>query len=63
MLRLRTKDFTELEEIVLKLCMETQHASNSQNCLRRKNGAGGITLFASDYATKLQQSKQYGIDE
>lgn len=54
MLRLRTKDFTELEEIDFKLCMETQNATNSQNNLRRKNRAVGITLLASDYATKLQ---------
>ena len=28
--------------------------------LRKKNGAGGINLPASDYTTKLQSSRQYG---
>ena len=40
--------------------METQKTPNSQSSLRKKNGAGESTFLTSDYATKLQSSRQYG---
>ena len=46
--RTRTKNFT--------IHMETQKIPNRQNVLRKKNGAGGISLPDSDYMTKLQSS-------
>ena len=40
--------------------METQKIPNRQSVLRKKNGAGGISLPDSDYMTKLQSSGQHG---
>ena len=50
--RTRAKNFT--------IHMETQKTPNSQSSLRKKNGAGESTFLTSDYATKLQSSRQYG---
>jgi len=41
--------------------METQNTSNSQSSLEKKNGTGGISFLTSDYTTKLQSSRQYGL--
>ena len=47
--------FTELEQKIFTICMETQKTPNSQSILRKKNGAGGFSLpdFRL-YMTKLQ---------
>jgi len=36
--------FTELEQRTFTICMEIQKNLNTQNILRKKNGAGGIRL-------------------
>ena len=41
--------------------METQKTPISQRALRKKNGAGGMNLLTSDYTTKLQSSRPYGM--
>ena len=48
--------FIELEQKNFTIHMETQKIPNRQSVLRKKNGAGGISLPDSDYMTKLQSS-------
>ena len=50
--RTRPKSFT--------IHMEAQKIPNSQSCLEKKNGAGGINLPDFNHTTKLQSSRQYG---
>ena len=46
----------------LKSCMETQKAPNSQSSLQgKKTLLEESDSLTSDYTTKLQQSRQYGI--
>ena len=51
--RTRTKHFT--------ICMETQKTLNSQNNQERKMKLEESTDLTSDYTTKLQSSRQYGV--
>ena len=50
--RTRTNNFT--------ICMEIQKTSNSQSNLEEKMELEALTFLTSDYATKLQSSRQYG---
>ena len=54
-IELSTAFFTELEQKILTLCMETQKTPNSQSNLEKKKReleeSGSLT---SDYTTKLQ---------
>ena len=43
-IKLPTVFFTELEQIISKICMEIQKTSNSQSSLRKKKETGGINL-------------------
>ena len=51
--RMRRKYFT--------IHMEIEKTKIDKVVLRKKNGTGGITFLTSDYTTKLQSSRQYGI--
>ena len=42
--------------------METPKTPNSQSSLEKEWNWGKSTFLTSDYATKLQSSRQYGTD-
>ena len=50
--RTRAKNFT--------MCIETQKILNSQSNLEEEKQLEESTCLASDYPTKLQESRQYG---
>ena len=53
--------FTELEQKNLKMCMVTQKTPKSQSGLEgKRTELEESDSLTSDYATKLQQSRQYG---
>ena len=52
--------FTELEQNISQFIWKHKRPRTARVSLRKKNGAGGISLLTSDYTTKLQSSGQYG---
>ena len=52
--------FTELEQ-KSKIFMEIQNTTNSQSNLEGKMELEGSGFLTSDYTTKLQSSRQYGL--
>ena len=49
--------FTELEQKLSQFMWKNKRPRIAKAVLRKKNGAGGINLPASDYTTKLQSSR------
>ena len=49
--------FTELEQKVSQFTWKHKRPRRAKAVLRKKNGAGGINLTASDYTIKLQSSR------
>ena len=55
--------FTELEQNILKICMETQKTSNTQsNIEKNKTELEESSSQNSDFTTKLQSPKHHGTD-
>ena len=52
--------FTELEQKISQFVGKNRRTQIADAVLRKKNGAGGITLPDCRYTTKLQSSRQYG---
>ena len=52
--------FTELKQNISPFTWKHKRPRTARVSLRKKNGAGGISLLTSDYTTKLQSSGQYG---
>ena len=57
-IKIPMKFFTELEQIVLIFVWKHKTLRETKKILRKKNRAGSINSLTSDYATKLQLSKQ-----
>ena len=53
--------FTELEQIISQSVWKHQRPRMLKAILREKNGTGGINLPDSDYTTKPESSRWYGI--
>ena len=53
--------FTEQEQITSQFVWKYKNPWIAKTILRKKNGTGGINSLTSDYTTKLQSSRQYGI--
>ena len=52
---------TELEQKISRFMWKHKRPQIAKEVLRKKNGLGGINFLTSDYSTKLQSSRQYGI--
>ena len=52
---------TELEQKISRCMWKHKRPQIAKAVLRKKNGPGGINFLTSDYSTKLQSSRQYGI--
>ena len=53
--------FTELEQKISQFIWEHNRPQKAKGVLRKKNGAKESIFLTSDYTTKLQSSRQYGI--
>ena len=51
----------ELEQIISQFVWKYKKPQIVKAILRKKNGTRGINCLTSDYTTKLQSSRQYGI--
>ena len=54
--------FTELEQIISQFVWKYRKPRIVKAILRKKNGIGGTNLPHFRYTTKVQSSRQYGID-
>ena len=53
--------FKELEQIISQFLWKYKKPQIAKVILRKKNGTGRINLPDSDYTTKPQSSRRYGI--
>ena len=60
-IKIRMAFFTELEQIILKFCMETQKILNSQNNLEKEEQSWRNHAPRPHYTTKLQAAHPHFI--